>query len=440
MARNDFLVNAIGRLFPGWARRQQGFQSTKSGRRGRKRRSLGLGVGNNDVEAGAAPPRRFAEELVQGMQAPDDGEHHEEEHQERGGERGIDTSMTEDERDALLDALMQRQSTQSEAEKQEEKQEQELAIQSICKATSAEGMFLCMDVMIKEDWLGGLDELPGNIYSVAALTIGKMCTPTTDPLAMSKRLGFFLIFIIQLFGPVLIFFQLTTNRGIEAPDQIQWEKFHLEFPFSSDWTGEKKATKFVSWLFVSVFFLNGVFCHIDEANSWRKVDKIFRVLDHNGSMKGTSEAMLKLGAFMNCWVIFWLELDVFIAVGTSQSVFDVLMDALGLTFLFNIDDIGGDFGFVDHDDWPGVQLAWVYDNIGEAAKDLSDIDEVEASQACDWFLWLFGKLLGLTCLLGSLITIWTPWYQMDADPWYEGSPAEISAYLANLASLANTTR
>lgn len=36
------------------------------------------------------------------------------------------------------------------------------------------------------------------------------------------------------------------------------------------------------------------------------------------------------------------------------------MDALGMLFVYNLDDISGDLGFVDHDDWDGLRLAWIY--------------------------------------------------------------------------------
>merc|ERR1712194_425093 len=49
-----------------------------------------------------------------------------------------------------------------------------------------------------------------------------------------------------------------------------------------------------------------------------------------------------------------------VVVGASESPKDVMFDALGLLFLYNLDDIGGEFGFVDEDDWPGVRLGWIY--------------------------------------------------------------------------------
>lgn len=286
-------------------------------------------------------------------------------------------------------------------------------------------MFETMDVLIKDDWLGGMDELPGNIYSIAALRIGELCTPTLSPASLARRLGFLMVFVIQLIGPVMIFWQLTTNRGVDYADRIQWDKFHLEFPYSSDWASEQCATKLMSFLFVSVFCLNGAFCQIDDMNAWLKVDKIFRILEHNGSMRGTSENLLKLGAFMNCWVILWLELDVFIALGNADTVQDVLMDALGLTFIFNLDDIAGDLGFVDKDDWPGVQLAWVNQNIHEYAEKLSDVEEVEASVSCGYFLRFTGWVLGLLALVLPALTIFTPFYAMKVEPWYDDAPLEV---------------
>merc|ERR1740138_854010 len=72
---------------------------------------------------------------------------------------------------------------------------------------------------------------------------------------------------------------------------------------------------------------------------------------------------------MNCWVITWSCLDVFLIIGASETPSDVLMNALALMFLYNLDDIGGDFSFVDVDDWPGSRLAWIYKTIVEKCPD-----------------------------------------------------------------------
>lgn len=103
-------------------------------------------------------------------------------------------------------------------------------------------------------------------------------------------------------------------------------------------------------------------------------------------MEGSCEFFLFVGAFMNGWVIFWLSLDVYFVIGTAGNVQDVLFDALGLTFLYNLDDISGDLGFVDGDDWPGTQLAWVHENIADAAMDFADLDDLEPSCLCTSWL------------------------------------------------------
>merc|ERR1712157_601813 len=72
---------------------------------------------------------------------------------------------------------------------------------------------------------------------------------------------------------------------------------------------------------------------------------------------------LGVGAFINCWIVMWTCLDMFVVVGASKTPQDLLLDSLGLLFLYNLDDIGGELGFVNEDDWPGLRIAWIYDEL-----------------------------------------------------------------------------
>jgi len=50
----------------------------------------------------------------------------------------------------------------------------------------------------------------------------------------------------------------------------------------------------------------------------------------------------------------------YVVVGGSETPKDVLLDALGMLFLYNLDRIGREMGFVDRDDWPGDRLGWIF--------------------------------------------------------------------------------
>eukprot|EP00927_Polykrikos_kofoidii_P073051 TRINITY_DN69125_c0_g1_i1.p1 TRINITY_DN69125_c0_g1~~TRINITY_DN69125_c0_g1_i1.p1 ORF type:complete len:461 (-),score=76.62 TRINITY_DN69125_c0_g1_i1:65-1447(-) len=301
-------------------------------------------------------------------------------------------------------------------------QEQKLihnAVVKICKARSTEAMFELMDSLILDDWLGGVDQLPGNVYAV--LSFAPLPLKWT-PRSITKYMGFLLIFLIQLLGPPLLFYQARTGQSIPGHEQVHWDKWIL--PKMTDWWENGKyadafSTKLTALFFVFCFCLNGIFCHMDNAQGWLKIDRIFKNVNYNGVMPGTSELMLKLGALINAWVIVWLCVDVYIVLGTSATITDVLLDALAISFVYNLDDIGGDLGFVDQDDWPGVRLAWLDKVIGEVAERDSDIEEIEASRTCLCFLTFITLVLIVICFVVPFLFIITPFGEMVPDPYFE---------------------
>merc|ERR1712013_452236 len=113
----------------------------------------------------------------------------------------------------------------------------------------------------------------------------------------------------------------------------------------------------------------------------------------NGQMSGTCTLMLYFGAIMNAWVVVSMSLIVYFLLGASDSVADVILDALGLAFLYNLDDVGGDLGLLDKDDWPGIQLAWLEKHADEAAHEFVDMEACEPSRLCECFLCLVTLLL-----------------------------------------------
>merc|ERR1719378_471235 len=109
-------------------------------------------------------------------------------------------------------------------------------------------------------------------------------------------------------------------------------------------------------------------------------------------------SFLYADAVVNTWVILWCCLDVFLVVGAAQAPLDVLMNALGLVFLYNLDDVGGDLGFVNEDDWPGLRLAWIYKEIVHPCPD-EDYDEDKLDAGGFAILSLYTVMIGLLIIL-----------------------------------------
>jgi hypothetical protein len=224
-------------------------------------------------------------------------------------------------------------------------------------------MFTAAEENIDEDWLGDVDELPGNIYRIAALgtLTGQLFEEGADPSEAFARLvrlvGCVTIFLIQVCGPPLLIASVYFDWGVLGENDVSWSDWEPSF---SDWAAIK-TTKILSTLFLFVFAINGLYVILQEKQSWLKIYKTFRYLKHNTpNMEVRGERFLFLGPIVNSWVILLTCIASFMILGASFSPRNVLFDALGLLFLYNLDDIDGDLGFVSSDDWDGLRLGWVY--------------------------------------------------------------------------------
>jgi len=303
---------------------------------------------------------------------------------------------------------------QTPAERDRDSEKQEEAVRSIVQAQDNVELFLVMKTLIEEDWLGGFEGLPGNIYRIAAF---QPVLPKHEFARVTRRIGFTIIVSIQLFGPPLLFFQKVKGSSTKEHEQFHWDLFQ---GFSlSDWTTGFWSTKLMSLLFLICFCLNGLFVHMDEAISWRKIDKLWRELNHFCRLKNGSETYLKFGAFMNMWVIFWLCLDVFLVLGASEDIKDVLLDSIGLMFLYNLDDISGDLGFVNLDDWPGEELAWLSVHIQRYSEELDEVEEFNPDPCCNFFLQTWSILLTFFTIALPIFFTFTPFKELMPDPFFE---------------------
>jgi hypothetical protein len=275
--------------------------------------------------------------------------------------------------------------------------------ESILHAESSYDLLQRAELLIDTDWLVTVDELPGNIYRMSAFNEfvpvegAKQVTWGEWLSARSRQAGFLMILLIQFIGPPLVFAS-TFGVGVQADRHA----YKYEFLWNGDKWDDKSVdyfydwrriatTKFLGLVFMFAFILNAVYVALDEADTFNKIYSTFTYLKENTpKFKVEGHSRLLLGAFMDCWVVFWCSMDAFLIIGASSTPKDLLLDALGLIFLYNLDDIGGDFGFVDDDDWAGDRLGWVYDqmvNFTDERNDKRDKpgyqmqDENEAKQA-----------------------------------------------------------
>lgn len=221
--------------------------------------------------------------------------------------------------------------------------------------------------LIEDRFLERGDDFPGNAYRIAAY--GKLWTFDTHThflFDLSRMLGCTLIFFLQILGPPILFLSAAAGWGIR-PSFYKDEVAVPGFMDFSAWEN-RKSTKILAMLFIACFCLNGVFVIMDEMKSWKKMDQTFRTLNRKTEAHLRGEGWLFLDAITNCWTILWCCLCTSVVIAPAQTPKDVVFDSLGLLFLYNLDDIGGDFGFLNADDWPGDRLAWIYNEMVKADK------------------------------------------------------------------------
>lgn len=233
-----------------------------------------------------------------------------------------------------------------------------------------------IDFIIKEDWLGG-DALSGNLYRVWAFNGFKK--PSLNILKgrevfdrNAQFVGTLFILLIQVMGPPMIIMGILYGWG--SDDNYDFWKWN-QFSTNKEWVGDenKRSTRILGLMFLFCFIANCMKVVLSEAVSFEKVWSVFNVLQCEKA-KGMCSLPLMLGPIVNCTITITCSFAVFLIMGTAENPKDIVFDALGITFLFNLDDIGGDMAFISEEDWPGDRLNWIYDNMchGEDPEDSDD--------------------------------------------------------------------
>lgn len=266
---------------------------------------------------------------------------------------------------------------------------------------------------VQENWLGNVDAYPGNQYCLAAFGFYQWQTIPKGQFWSAKsqkqilsRMGFAVIWLIQMVAPPLIFFSAVSFVEMKGWPQSE----HIKQWSYTDGTPFKKL---LACLFIFGFILNGIFVTLDENNNWKRLDQIFTFFQsENPDVHIVGEYYLYLGAITNCWVVAWCCLNMLVVIGQSDNATDVVFDSLGLIFLFNLDDIGGDLGFIYEGDWPAERLAWVRDRIKNVQEE-ADFDCLSRSTLNVYSVTL--KFLYFLLIALPLFNALTDWNQFKLD-------------------------
>jgi hypothetical protein len=338
-------------------------------------------------------------------------------------------------------ALAERKRKQMEAmgkDEEEEKLWMEIAKDKILEAPSLTDMFDTAAEYIDDEWLGDIDELPGNIYRIVALgtlteNLGKDADPLVTLMKIVRILGFISIFLVQLFGPPLLLAAVTCGWGIDlGEDGDKYIHWRWWTPTLHDYE-MYSTTKLLSSLFLFIFPINGLYVLLEEKQSQYKIYQTFRYLKHNTpNMDVHGSHYLIVGALVNSWVVVVTTFASFqiLGGGRAPSPRGLLFDALGLLFLYNLDDLDSDLGFVSLDDWDGVRLGWVFRHMVKTnfQRDNGTTSEKFDPDKDDWTGWMINKsyefvaaLLVIAAVVMPVCGFFTPWSLIipDEAPGFE---------------------
>lgn len=236
------------------------------------------------------------------------------------------------------------------------------AIDEVKNSASGSEMLDALDIFIKDEWLGAVDELDGNIYRAMAFSsltwswsgffpsewaVGRVLMKDNARFA-----GVVIIWIVQVLGPPVMIYTV----GIK---DANWKINASHIFIDHFWN------KLLALLLVIMFHVHVVFECAKAGISWEKTSAVYKYLDC-GTKKQTSHSLLTIGAITNCWVMASSCICTTLLMSSqADNTKDVLFDILGICFLYNLDDIGStsQLSFLVTEDWPGQHLAWVYERM-----------------------------------------------------------------------------
>lgn len=198
--------------------------------------------------------------------------------------------------------------------------------------------------------------IPGNMYRWWGLGI-------VSNLRTVQNLGLLFIFAAQAFAP-----PACIINNLHEMDWTHWKFGVDDWMFRMDertqqYHGISNFFKHVvATIFLFMFTLNGMVVIKQERIASMKISAMLERRqeidpDYN---KDVNYFWLITGRIMNCVVVLECVVITYFSFVLSDTPMDVLFNAMAVTFLYNLDDIGGEMGFLGDEDWDGEELGKLY--------------------------------------------------------------------------------
>lgn len=220
----------------------------------------------------------------------------------------------------------------------------------------------------------------GNIYRYWGLGLASIFgKPSEGSIQCSgdhvvQQLGILLIFLIQLLAPAscITYKVYSTDWGHFKLGLDGWKyEFHSESHGISN-----LLEHFVATLFLTCLALNGARVIYNDMLASMKINMMLANAPAS-FVKHVHHLWLWIGPFMDCLLVVQCCVIVYLTFITAATPIDVVYDALAVTFLYNLDDIGGDMGFLSEEDWDEDAVGKeYYDTVADILPEDVDPDNV----------------------------------------------------------------
>eukprot|EP00415_Alexandrium_ostenfeldii_P001062 UN1062 len=197
-----------------------------------------------------------------------------------------------------------------------------------------------------------------------------------DPLVM---IGLIIVVMIQIIGPVCILFWAVYRIDFFPNNKVFGIQESFGYKAGSDNKGVSHVTQYILGVgFLLLFTANGLNVLKKDQESTRKVENMCKIFHRAADVSDYSppqEAWLYFGAVTNCICLVLCSFCMcFLFVLAEDGPKDIMFDAFGLTFLYNLDDIGGDLGFLD-EKWDEDQMGDIYGMLADELDIMEEIDK-----------------------------------------------------------------
>jgi len=274
--------------------------------------------------------------------------------------------------------------------------------------------FYYKDVMPLVVKAGDRDHFPvsGNIYMYMALkdfgrSSGLIQTSRaagTWRMQWVRMAGFLVIALLQILAPVAIMSYAVSplQISIQQDGKFDWFPWFRNDP---DWGVSFQSQRMLGILFLFLFVLNGLFVLRSDLEETKKMMFMCRVFEEvaekNDDWEQPQYKWLWVGAFINVLCLLLCSICMFflfILAAGDKGPKDIVFDSLGLAFLYNLDDIGGDLTLLD-EEWDEDMIGDIYGGLADNMSVMQRLEEERVSQCTPDNIYQVGEYLALILLV-----------------------------------------